>query len=68
MASTNNQEILSIVRLRALDVLGEEHFEHWLNTRKRALGNQVPLDLAKTKGGSEQVFNLLGRIEHGVFC
>lgn len=65
--SNDVNEILIKVRARAMDVLGEENFEYWLKTPKRALANKTPLELAKTKQGSEQVLNLLGRIEHGVF-
>ena len=66
-SSDGANEILVRVRARAMDVLGEENFEYWLKTPKRALANKTPLALAKTKQGSEQVLNLLGRIEHGVF-
>jgi putative toxin-antitoxin system antitoxin component (TIGR02293 family) len=65
--SNDINEMLAKVQTRAEAVLGKEHFESWLQTPKRTLGNKIPLELAKTKQGSEQVLNLLGRIEHGVF-
>lgn len=66
-SNTDITEMLAKVRSKANDVLGEEHFKNWLQTPKRALGDKIPLDLVKTKQGSEQVLNLLGRIEHGIF-
>lgn len=67
-SQTNDKsEIFEKVRSTARNILGEEHFEHWLKTPKRALANKIPIELSKTKGGSEQVLDLLGRIEHGVF-
>lgn len=39
----------------------------WLTTPQRALQRRTPLDVAATEVGAEAVFQLLGRIEHGVF-
>lgn len=55
------------VQSRAINVLGEQYFEHWLDTPKLALDNKIPLELVQTKQGYEDVLNLLGRIEQGVF-
>ena len=38
----------------------------WLETPIPALGNQRPLDLARTEPGAREVEDLIGRIEHGV--
>jgi putative toxin-antitoxin system antitoxin component (TIGR02293 family) len=38
----------------------------WLETSVPALGNQRPLDLARTEPGAREVEDLIGRIEHGV--
>ncbi len=40
---------------------------HWLAAPKRALGNQTPLQFARTEVGAREVENLIGRLEHGVF-
>lgn len=40
---------------------------HWLKTPKKALGGEIPLNLADTEVGADEVKDLLGRIEHGVF-
>jgi putative toxin-antitoxin system antitoxin component (TIGR02293 family) len=39
----------------------------WMKAPQRALGNAVPLDLAKTDIGAREVETLLGRLEHGVY-
>ena len=62
--------------LRAARLLGRaiELFEgdveaarEWLVTTQPALGNETPLEIARTDVGSREVENLIGRIEHGVF-
>lgn len=37
-------------------------FRRWLKTRIKALGNKRPVDVAEQK-----VFEILGRIEHGIY-
>ncbi len=39
----------------------------WLTTPQPALQRRTPFAVAATEVGAESVFNLLGRIEHGVF-
>ena len=39
----------------------------WLTTAQPALGGGVPLDLARTELGAQEVERLVGRLEHGVF-
>lgn len=39
----------------------------WLDTIRRALGGVTPLELARTEVGAQEVENLIGRLEHGVF-
>lgn len=39
----------------------------WLSTAQPALGGSVPLDLARTELGAQEVERLVGRLEHGVF-
>jgi putative toxin-antitoxin system antitoxin component (TIGR02293 family) len=41
--------------------------KHWLSTPKKALGGEVPLELARTEVGALEVERLIGRLEHGVF-
>jgi putative toxin-antitoxin system antitoxin component (TIGR02293 family) len=52
----------------AESVLGtREKARHWLSASNRALGNVSPLSLLETEAGVDEVTNVLGRIEHGVF-
>jgi putative toxin-antitoxin system antitoxin component (TIGR02293 family) len=53
---------------RAAKVLGgADEGRTWLVTPQRALQRRAPLHVAATEVGAESVFQLLGRIEHGVF-
>jgi putative toxin-antitoxin system antitoxin component (TIGR02293 family) len=52
----------------AESVLGtREKARHWLTAPNRALGSVSPLSLLETEAGVDEVTNVLGRIEHGVF-
>ncbi|WP_129714499.1 antitoxin Xre/MbcA/ParS toxin-binding domain-containing protein [Pedobacter sp. SYP-B3415] len=42
-------------------------FNKWVQTPNRALGGEVPLKLMDTFFGMQEVKNLIGRIEHGVY-
>lgn len=62
--------------LRAARVLGRalELFDgdreaslEWLTTPQRALGGELPIDVARTDVGAREVENLVGRVEHGVY-
>ena len=44
-----------------------EKFNRWMKTSNRALGNEMPLNLAETIYGMEEVKNLIGRIDYGVY-
>lgn len=51
-----------------LSVFGEKQlFNNWLEKENRALGYIRPLELLDTMIGVEEVKNLLGRIEHGIY-
>jgi len=53
---------------RAAAVLGGvDEGRTWLTTPQRALARRTPFEVASTEVGAEAVFQLLGRIEHGVF-
>jgi len=52
----------------AESVLGnKEKARHWLNTPNRALGNVTPLSLTETEAGADEVTNVLGRIDVGIY-
>lgn len=60
---------VAVLLERATEVLESKATAvHWLKSPKRALGGQSPLDLADTEVGIEEVKELLGRIENGVFA
>jgi len=44
-----------------------DHFRKWLQSPLRALGGKKPFDLLHSSFGREEVRNLIGRIEHGVY-
>jgi putative toxin-antitoxin system antitoxin component (TIGR02293 family) len=53
---------------RAIEVLeSAENANKWLNSPQYGLGGAVPLEYARTAAGAREVFNILGRIEHGVY-
>lgn len=45
----------------------EDHFRTWLQRSVRALGGKKPFELLHTSFGREEVKNLIGRIDHGVY-
>lgn len=52
----------------AENVLGDQDLAvQWIQTPKRALNEQKPIDLATTDAGLNEVLHLWGRIEHGTF-
>ena len=53
---------------RAIEVIGDiPQARRWFSTPKQALGGKTPFEFCDTEPGAEEVVNLLGRIEHGVF-
>lgn len=45
----------------------KEKFKAWMFTPNRALGGEMPYDLIDNQFGREEVKNVLGRIEYGVY-
>lgn len=45
----------------------EDAARRWLNSPLRILGNNTPIDHAKTEVGAREVEKLIRRLEHGVF-
>lgn len=46
---------------------GDAYYKDWLKSSAIALGGSSPLDYLDTELGAEEVENLIGRLEHGVF-
>ena len=65
-----SDRLMRLFRLldRAEVVVGDrDRARRWLNTANRGLDGRAPLSMASTETGAAMVFDLLGRIEHGVF-
>lgn len=70
LTADQSERMNRVARLlaRAIEVLGnKERALRWLKTPRSYFGGKPPLDFVDTELGSHEVFNLLGRIEHGVF-
>ncbi len=55
---------------KAKEVFGHEDIKiaEWLASSSPALGNKSPCDvLSESDNGEEQVMDIIGRIEHGLF-
>ena len=65
-----SERVYRLAKILALaeSVLGtKEKARHWLSVPNRALGNVSPLSLLETEAGTDEVTNVLGRIEFGVY-
>jgi len=59
---------LSAVMAKGLEVFeDEDDFRHWLETDNVALGGIRPKDLITSAIGRDQVRDLLGRIQYGIY-
>lgn len=70
LKANESDRVVRIARLRdrTVEVLeDEQRANRWLKTPLRALGGHAPLEYAESELGAQEVMNLLGRIEHGVF-
>lgn len=70
LTADQSERMARVARLlgRAIEVLGSrERALKWLKAPRSYFGGKPPLDYADTELGCQEVFNLLGRIEYGVF-
>lgn len=59
---------LSSVIAKGIDVFGEEDkFIQWLHLDNAALGGRKPITWLSSQIGREEILNVLGRLEHGIF-
>jgi len=59
---------LSVVFKYALVVFGDkEKAEKWLSTKIRVLGGKRPMDLLDTDDGLQTVYDVLNKIEFGIY-
>lgn len=53
---------------KSIEVLGSvDKARCWFTSPQKALGDKTPLEFCDTDTGTQEVCNLLGRLEHGVF-
>jgi len=45
----------------------EEKFNHWMFKQNRALGGKTPYEVCNNQFGREEVKNIIGRIDYGVY-
>jgi putative toxin-antitoxin system antitoxin component (TIGR02293 family) len=45
----------------------KDRFNQWMSKPNKALGGQVPYDLIDNQFGREEVKNLIGRIDYGIY-
>jgi len=65
-----SERILRLARLfdQATEVFHDtDHVRQWFKTPNPALGGESPMDYADTEPGAQEITDLLGRLEHGVF-
>jgi putative toxin-antitoxin system antitoxin component (TIGR02293 family) len=70
LTADQSERMARMARLltKAIEVLGsKERALRWLKAPRSYFGGKPPLYFADTELGCQEVFNLLGRIEHGVF-
>ncbi|MCF8079201.1 MAG: DUF2384 domain-containing protein [Desulfobacterales bacterium] len=70
LAKDESERTVRIGRLweKAVDVFDgdEDRARKWFKSPAFSLGDKTPLEFADTEPGAQEVFNLLGRIEHGL--
>jgi len=70
LTADQSERMNRVARLfaRTVDVLGgKERALRWLRAPRSYFNGKPPLDFAGAELGCQEVFNLLGRIEYGVF-
>ena len=59
---------LEVLYNQGLEVFQDkDKLNGWLNTPNRALGGKIPYEIMDNQFGREEVLNLLGRIQWGVY-
>ncbi len=70
LKTDESERLLRIARLfdRASDVFEEKKIaKQWFKSPNKGLGGKTPLEYADTEPGAQEIYDLLGRLEHGVF-
>jgi putative toxin-antitoxin system antitoxin component (TIGR02293 family) len=70
LAPVESNQVFRLARVfaHAVEVFGDpQKAAEWFRRRNQALGGQAPLALMDTDIGVQEVDDILGRIEHGIF-
>lgn len=70
LKADESDRIVRLARLRdrAVEVFEDDRqANRWLKSALPSLGGYSPLEYAESELGAQEVMNLLGRIEHGVY-
>ena len=60
--------VLADIYSYGFDVFGdEEKFKQWMFSPNRALGGKTPFEICDNQFGREEVKNIIGRIDYGVY-
>ena len=68
--SSTSERILSLADLYSYgyEVFdNEENFNEWIFTPNRALGEEIPYNVMSSQFGREEIRNIIGRIDYGVY-
>ncbi|MDA8172197.1 MAG: DUF2384 domain-containing protein [Nitrospiraceae bacterium] len=66
-SSNRLYRLASVIALAVKVLESEEAARNWIIRPQPGLGGRKPLELIETYAGKEEVENLLGRMEHGVY-
>jgi putative toxin-antitoxin system antitoxin component (TIGR02293 family) len=69
LSPAESERLLRFARIveRSRDVIGADRAAAWLQRPNRALAGLTPLSLLDTDVGAQEVEDVLGRIEYGVY-
>ncbi len=71
LETPESERVVRFARLfgRCMEVLGtKDAAREWLKTENPGTAGETPLHYADTEFGAREVEDLLGRLDHGVFC
>ena len=63
MEKVSNEQL----SVKAKYVLGEEHWEEWLDKTLPVMDNKIPREVARTEYGRLELMQILGQMDEGVF-
>jgi putative toxin-antitoxin system antitoxin component (TIGR02293 family) len=68
MTTKRNQVVFDRVLLYAEQIFQDaEKAQQWLNRSNGSLGNKAPIEIMGTEKGCNEVLEILGRIDYGIY-